>query len=465
MSDSAPTADTPRILVIDDEEKLRSFLNRALTRLGYEVRTAASGEAGVKAYLEDPAELVLTDLKMGDLDGIEVVRQIRAEDAGAVIIVMTGYGSVETAVEAIKAGALDYLPKPMDMDHLEIVLRRALEGRRQASELQLLRSQLLAHGSFEGLIGVSPPMQKVYDLIQRVAPSDVNVLVQGETGTGKELVARAIHNLSHRKDTIFLPINCGALPETILESELFGHEKGAFTGAEKQKFGLVEQSDGGTLFLDEIEEMSSALQVKLLRAIQEREVLRVGGDRPIKVDFRLIATANADLKELMEAGSFRQDLYYRINSVVVDLPPLRDRRADVSLLARHFVERFSRRSHVEPKGFEPEVMMVLRAHGWPGNVRELENVIERALLMGQGDTITLEDLPDGLADAPGPGTDTGLHELPFRAAREKFERKYLLAVLERAGGVVTEAARFSGINRQHFYDRMKHHGISRRDTQ
>ena len=454
--------EAPHVLVVDDEEKLRSFLARALTSMGFRVSVVCSGSEGIATFAESSPDLALVDLKLDDLDGIEVVRQVHEASSDAALIVMTGYGSIQTAVEAMRAGALDYLTKPLDIDHLEIVLKRVLDSRRQAAELHLLRSQLEEHGSFQGLVGVSPAMQKIYDLIERVAPSDLSVLIQGETGTGKELVAKAIHNLSARSDTVMMPINCGALPETILESELFGHEKGAFTGASRQKFGLIEQADGGTLFLDEIEEMSPALQVKLLRAVQEGEVLRVGGSRPLKVDFRLITTTNVNLQERLDQGAFRPDLYYRINSVVLDLPPLRERRSDIPLLAPFFVSRYANRAGVTEKEMEPEVMMVLRSYGWPGNVRELENVVERAMLMCQGETIGLADLPENLLEISVEAVEgDGLYELPFRGARARFEKTYLMAALDRADGRVADAAGLAGINRQHFYEKMKRYGIPR----
>jgi len=451
--------DKPRILVVDDERRMLDVLRQALSGLGFEVATAEDGQKGIALYSESAFDLVLLDLWMSELDGMEVMRRIRAQRADAMVVVMTGYASIESAVQAIKAGAVDYLTKPLDFDHLEIVLRRALEGRRQTEKLRLLEDQVAHQGSFEGLVGVSPEMQRVYDLIRRLADSGATVLIQGETGTGKELVARAIHRRSCRREARFVPINCGALPESLLESELFGHEKGAFTGAIKQKYGLIEQADGGTLFLDEIEAMSPALQVKLLRAIQEREVLRVGGDRSIPVDFRLIAATNADLRERMAQGTFRTDLFYRLSVVVVDLPPLRARRGDIPLLATHCAIACAAKMGRPALEISPEAMMLMKAYAWPGNVRELENAIEQAVLLSRGETITIQDLPQHVVTSVSEGGD--LYDVPLREARERFERQYLEVVLGRAGGQVTEAARRAGIHRRHFYEKMKRCGISR----
>jgi len=453
--------DKTRVLAIDDDGQTLDILQRALSDQGYVVVSADSGESGIALYAEKRFDLVLLDIRMPEMDGFEVLSRIREHDEEATVIIMTGYGSIDSVVRAMKGGATDYLSKPLDLDHLEIVLQKALRSRRQSEELRLLKEQLVHQGSFEGLVGVSPPMQQVYELIRRLADSDTTVLIQGETGTGKELVARAMHNLNVRREKGFMAINCGALPESILESELFGHEKGAFTGAVKQKYGLIEQAEGGTLFLDEIEEMSSALQVKLLRAIQEREVLRVGGDRPIKVDFRLVAATNVDLRERMEEEAFRADLFYRLSVVTVDLPLLRDRPGDIPLLAEHFARLLAERSGKEVRGIAPEAMQVLQGYRWPGNVRELENAVEQAMVLSRGIRIEVGDLPKHL-EAPVPQVEgEEFQRLPFRQAREAFERRYFEAALARANGVVAEAARTVGMPRQYFYEKMKRYGISR----
>jgi DNA-binding NtrC family response regulator len=455
----------PRVLVVDDEQATRNFLRQALPDWGFEVVMAESGEEGMARYREEACDLVLVDLAMPEVDGIEVVRQLRELDPEATAIVMTGYSSIESAVQAMKAGAADYLTKPFELDHLEIVLTKHLEHRRQKEKLHLLEEQVVKHGSFEGLTGVSQPMQRVYTLIRQLAENSATVLLQGETGTGKERVARAIHNRSHRRGKGFIAINCGALPETILESELFGHEQGAFTGALRRKHGLIEQADGGTLFLDEIEEMSPALQVKMLRTLQEREVTRLGGDQVIPVDFRLIAATNTDLRQLMERGSFRADLFYRLSVVVVDLPPLRARRGDIPLLTHHFLTVFAEKNGKPVREITPEAVMLLKAYSWPGNVRELQNAIEQAVLLGKGELIGAKDLPEYITSSAyqeGAVLEDGedFYDAPLRTARERFERQYLEKALSRAGGVVAEAARRAGIQRQHFYKKMKQYGIS-----
>jgi len=458
-------SEKPRVLVIDDEISTLEFLQRALSEQGFEVGMVDNGPDGIERYAAGGFDAVLLDLRMPEMDGFEVLDQLKAQDPKALVIIMTGYESIASAVRAMRAGAADYLPKPLDLHHLEIVLNKALKERRQNEELRLLKEQMIHQSSFEGMVGVSPAMQRIYGMIRRLAPSDTTVLVQGETGTGKELVARAIHTCSDRRGKGFMAINCGALTETILESELFGHEKGAFTGAIQQKYGLLEQAQGGTLFLDEIEEMSPALQVKLLRAIQEREVLRVGAEQPTSVDFRLIAATNVDLHERMEQGVFRADLFYRLSVVVIDLPPLRVRREDIPLLVTHFVTIYAEKSGRPVREIAPETMMVLKTYAWPGNVRELENTLEQAMLFSDGEMITPGDLPLHIAPLTSESGDVETYDdISFRKARERFEREYLEMMLARTGGNVAEAARRAGLNRQHFYQKMKRYGISPGDA-
>jgi DNA-binding NtrC family response regulator len=457
--------DKPKILAIDDEPTMLEFLCQTLPDWGFEVAVAENGQSGLERCAEEEFDLVLVDLAMPEMSGIDVVRQLRAHNPEACAIVMTGYISIESAVDAMKAGAVDYLTKPFELDHLEIVINKALANRRQAEKLHLLEEQVAREGSFEGLVGVSQDMQRVYSLIRQLAEADATVLIQGETGTGKELVARAIHRRSHRREGGFIAINCGALPETLLESELFGHEKGAFTGAARQKAGLVEQASGGTLFLDEIEEMSPALQVKLLRTTQNREVRRVGGKNPIPVDFRLLAATNVNLRTKMEEGTFRKDLFYRLSVVEMNLPPLRARRNDIPLLVKHFLARFAEKNRRPAQEISPEVMMLLKAYSWPGNVRELENVIEQSVLLCTREVVSVRDLPEQIVASVSAGEYDEAQEeehyghLTLREARERFERQYLEEILVQAGGVVAEAARKAGIQRQHFYKKMKHYGI------
>jgi len=450
----------PRILVIDDDRVVLRMLERLLLHLGFEVVTVEDGRTGIERYLENAFDVALVDIRMPEMDGIEVLRQLVDRDENVSVVMMTGYQSVETAAQAIKAGAVDYLIKPMNQENLAGVLNKALEARRQALQRQRLEEQNTHQERFEGMIGVSPAMQQVFEKIRQVADSDTNVLLQGETGTGKELVARAIHNRGGRWQKGFLAINCGAVPETILESELFGHERGAFTGADRLKYGLIEQAEGGTLFLDEVDAMHPALQVKLLRAIQEREVLRVGGERPIPVDFRLIAATNANLRQLVVQEHFREDLFYRLSVAVINLPPLRERKGCLPLLADHFAEIYAQKNgKIVPK-VTREALMVMRVYPWPGNVRELENTIEHVVLFGKGSQITIGDLPKEIVVSAVEPVDSGLEELSFREARKQFERRYLEKLLDRTEGKVAEAAKRAGISTRHFYDKMKQYNIS-----
>lgn len=448
--------DHPRVLVIDDDEYTLEILDRALTMKEWDVVLEENGEDGLARYTASVFDVVLLDLAMPGMDGFEVLERMRAVNKEAIVIIMTGHGSTESVVKAMRAGAADYLNKPLDLDHLDIVLHKTLKNKRQGEELRLLRTQVEARGTFAGMVGVSAPMQRVYGLVQRLAASDATVLIQGETGTGKELVGQALHELGPRSKESFIAINCGALSESILESELFGHEKGAFTGAIKQKYGLIEQAQGGTLFLDEIDQMSPALQVKLLRALQEREVLRVGGAKPIAVDFRLVAATNADLRERMEQELFRADLFYRLSVVGVELPPLRERVGDIQLLGEYFLRRYGREKIVR---ILPEALARLRAHDWPGNVRELENAIEQASVLCQGDSIGVGDLPEHIVAVPSEVVSS--FELPYKEARERFEKEYCEKLLVRAGGRVVEAARLAGMPRQSFYKKMQQHQITR----
>ena len=459
-SENPGSADATSILVVDDEQAVRQFLEVTLADMGYAVTSAADGPQALALSDDGDFDAALVDLRLPGMDGIEVARRLTSDDADIAVVVMTGFSSIDSAVQAMKAGAADYLTKPLDLDHLELVLNKVLGQRQRTEEIRVLRDQLDRQGSFEGIIGDSQEIRRVYRLIRRLADSDVTVLVQGETGTGKELVSRAIHARSARADGIFMPINCGALTETLLESELFGHEKGAFSGAIRQKRGLIEQASGGTLFLDEVEEMSAALQVKLLRTLQDREVVRVGGTESIAVDFRLITASNADLRERMNLDTFRSDLFYRVSGVVVDLPPLRQRQDDIALLVRHFAVHYSERSGKPVRDFTPEAMVLLRAHPWPGNVRELQHAVEQAVLLGEGSTVAVADLPEHLVQSAQVTGDADLQDLPYREARDRFEQRYFQEALARAGGTVAEAARRAGTTRQYFYEKMKRHSIS-----
>jgi DNA-binding NtrC family response regulator len=456
--DIAPVvSDSPRILIVDDEVEILAYLEEFLDELGYGTLTSASQKEALDSY-DETVDLVLVDLHLGADSGIELVRELRQRDEDASIFMMTAAGTIDTAVEAMQAGARDYLTKPLDLDRLELVIAKALQDRQRDEELRLLRKQVNQGGSFQGLIGVSSEMQKVYKRVRQVTNSDATVLIQGETGTGKELVARAVHDMSGRSKGPFTAINCGALTESLLESELFGHEKGAFTGAVRQKQGFIERSQNGTLFLDEIEDMSPAVQVRLLRAIQEREIIRVGGTDPIKVDFRLVAATNVNLRQMTEDGAFRSDLFYRLSVIIMDLPPLRRRGGDIPLLAHHFLQIYAEKNRRPPPEITPETMMLLRSYAWPGNVRELENFVEQAILLCDGERITPDELPSNM-ETPVPGGGTSYADLPLREARDHFEKAYLEEVLDECDGRVTQAAERAGISRRHFYGKIQRYDL------
>jgi DNA-binding NtrC family response regulator len=430
----------PRLLLVEDEGSLRDGLARVLgTR--FEVAAEPDGPSGVRALERDLFDLVLLDMNLPGLTGIEVLRLGRGTQTDAQFVLMTGYGTVDTAVEAMKLGAFDYLNKPVAIPELLLKLERALEHRDLGREVARLRARSAGEARRK-IIGRSAPMARLLALIERVAPTRANVLVTGETGTGKELVARAIHDLSDRARKPFIPINCSALPETLLESELFGHVKGAFTGATANRRGLFEEAAGGTVFLDEVATLAPATQARLLRVLQERTIQRLGDSRPVAVDFRLVAAGNVDLAAEVEAGRFREDLFYRLNVFPVEVPPLRDRRDDVPLLAQAFRDRFAQENGFAPPRLTPEVLERLAARDWPGNVRELENFMERALILHAGAEVLPLDAVRGSAPA---------EVLMRRAADElwaldRLEREYVLTVLDRTGGRMGDTAQALGID-------------------
>ncbi len=372
---------TAHILVVDDEQSIQEFLRLLLEEGGFRVTTAGSVEDGRNQFLQDSFDLVLCDIIMPDGNGLDLLQEIKQQDARTSVIMMTAYTSTKTAIEAMKRGAYDYISKPFDVEELKVVVQKALEKAELVDENLFLRRELEEKYRFSNIIGRSRPMQEIFALIERVSRTSSTVLVEGESGTGKELIARAIHYESNRATHRFLSVNCGALPEDLLESELFGHERGSFTGAVREKKGLFREAHGGTLFLDEISEMSPAMQVKLLRALQEKKVRRVGGNEEEPVDVRIIAATNRDLKEQTETGLFREDLFYRINVIPIRLPPLRRRREDIPLLVDFFIKKYSESMSIEQKKISVEAMRTLESYYWPGNVRELENVIERALAL------------------------------------------------------------------------------------
>ncbi len=453
-----------KILIVDDEQSMRDVLSIMLKRAGYGVTVAADGEEAIAQLGKDIFDLVITDLKMPKVGGLDVLKAVKDSSPDTVVLVITAFASTETAIEAMKRGAYDYLTKPFQVDEVQLIIRNALEKRRLSTENMLLKRELASQSSFAQIVGQSDAMQKVFDMVRKVADSKSNVLICGESGTGKELVARAIHYNSARSRLPFVAINCGALPEPLLESELFGHMRGSFTGAVSNKAGLFEVANGGTIFLDEIGETTPTMQVKLLRVIQEREFRRVGGTRDLKVDVRIIAATNKDLEKAVADGSFREDLYYRLDVIPINLPPLRMRAGDIPLLAKHFLERFAKVSGKPVPELTPGAMHLLLAHEWRGNVREMENLIERAVAFASGPQITEEDIHSWLhrpaaqpqggypADLPADGLD--LEELINR-----IEKELLLKALERAQWVKKKAARLLKLNTRSFRYRLEKYAI------
>jgi DNA-binding NtrC family response regulator len=390
-----------KVLVVDDEEIVLKSCSRILKGEGHQVFTALSGHKAFEILASQPIDLVITDIKMPGMDGMELLERMKKEYPDILVIMITGYSTVQSAVQAMKLGAFDYIPKPFTPDEVTVVVERAMEKKSLVVENIYLRKELEAKYSFENIIGSSPRMQEVYKLIRKVAPTDSTVLIRGESGTGKELIARAIHFNSSRKNKPFVPVDCGVLAQELLESELFGHVKGSFTGAIVTKPGLFEVADGGSIFLDEIGDTNSNFQSKLLRVMQEREFTPVGGVTSKKVDLRFIVATNKDLDQLVRDGQFREDLFYRLNVVSITVPPLREKRDDVPLLAYHFLKKYAKEMQKDIKSISVDAMNKLIAHSWPGNIRQLENVIERAIVMAEGDTVTTEHLPFAVAGEAG----------------------------------------------------------------
>ncbi len=449
--------DAGRVLVIEDDREMSRFLNQLLSEEGYAVEIAADGPAALAMCQEKPFDLIITDLMMPRMKGTEVIRHLKEADSRTPVLVITAFGTIESAVEAMKAGALHYITKPFRTDEFLIHVQRALENRRLHSELDRLRMEMRGRYQFENLVGRSEKMQKVFDIVARVSDLAANVLILGESGTGKEMIARAIHVHGPRAQGPFVPLNCAAIPETLLESELFGHVRGAFTDARRDRPGLFQEAHGGVLFLDEISELSPALQAKLLRILEDKEVRPLGSNKTIKVDVQLLSASNRDLVQLVQAGMFRRDLYYRLNVICLELPPLRDRPEDIPLLVDYFVEKFAKSAKRAVNGTEKEALAALMRYAWPGNVRELEHVIERAVLLGSHPTIRLEDLP-----AYGT-TETPAAPLASAVARaytlRELEREYIQRVLEEANGNKTEAAKILGVDRTTLYRKLEDYKI------
>ena len=450
------------ILVVDDDSAHRTMLRTLVGGWGYEIAEADDGVGAIRLVEQRTYDLVLMDVRMLKVSGLEALTAIKAINPAIPVVIMTAFSSVETAVAALKQGAHDYLTKPLDFDKLRVTIERAMEHTRLKAENRRLRESLGLRFDRSRMIGQSPRMVALLDTVAQVAPSEATVLISGESGTGKELVAGAIHFNSPRRDGPFVRLNCAAVTETLLESELFGHEKGSFTGADRRRDGRFQQADGGTLFLDEVSEMPLSMQVKLLRVLQEREITRVGGDDIVRVDVRLVAATNKHLPDLIATGKFREDLYYRLNVVGLEMPPLRERREDIPLLAQHFLKLFAQRNRKTIKGFTPRAMDRITRHDWPGNVRELMNAVERAVVLARADYLSEEDFPGtpeaesaivGRQPEPKPA---GITEgMPL----DEIEKATILRTLETAGGNKSETARRLGITRRTLHKKLKAYGV------
>ena len=454
-----------KILVVDDEKSLREVMSIMLKRAGYEVTEASDGEQAIGQVNKEIYDLVITDLRMPKADGMDVLKAVKSSSPDTVVLVVTAFGTADSAVEAMKQGAYDYLTKPFQVDEVQLIIRNALEKRRLSTENMLLKREMASQSSFAQIVGQSEAMQKVFDVVRKVADSKSNVLICGESGTGKELVARAIHYNSGRSGMPFVAVNCSAVPETLLESELFGHMKGSFTGAVANKAGLFEIANGGTIFLDEIGDTTPTIQVKLLRVIQEREFRRVGGHQDMKVDVRVVAATNRELEKAVADGSFREDLYYRLDVIPIRLPPLRLRVGDIPLLVTHFLERFAQESGKTAPTLTSEAMHVLLGHEWRGNVRELENLIERVVAFSTGPTVTETDVRGWLHHAVTPqqsqGVPTDLPEdgLDLEGLINGIEKDLLMRALERSKWVKKKAARLLKLNTRSFRYRLEKYAI------
>ncbi len=444
------------ILLIDDDDSLRRVMEFSLTEAGYRVQTAMNGEEGLRLLEKEHFDAVVTDITMPGMSGMEVLAKVREKDANLPVIMITAYGTIENAVQAMKQGAFDYITKPFNRDELRLTLGKALRMRRLEKENVELRAEVTDRYRFENIVGSSEKIKEVLDLAGRVAASDATVLITGESGTGKELLAKGIHYNSKRADAPLVAVNCAAIPENLIESELFGHVKGAFTGAFRDKEGKFELADGGTLFLDEIGDLRIDLQAKILRTLQERQVDRVGGSRLIPVDVRVIAATNRDIEREVKEGNFREDLYYRLSVITLRMPPLRERKDDIPLLVNHFLGKFNRETEA---GIDADALAALRAFGWPGNVRELENVIERASVLKHGNVVMLADLPEKLKKETR-GFENIILNLPDEGiALEDLEKSLIVKALEKHKGNQTHAAEYLGITRPTLIYRMEKYGL------
>jgi len=455
-----------KILVIDDNILEAKLIADILKGNGYEAVFASDGESGIRELANHSYDLVLTDLMMPDLDGMGVLEHVGGKYPGTKCIILTGYATIKSSVEAIKKGAFDYITKPIASTELLLVVEKAFKFKALEEENIRLKRELKKRYSHTNIIGVGKAMQNIFDLIEKVADTDVTVLIQGQSGTGKELIARAIHYESGRSDKPLVVINCGAIPEALLESELFGHEKGAFTGAHNSRVGRFEMANGGTIFLDEIGEMSPALQVKLLRVLQERQFERVGGTKTIHVDIRIVAATNKNLTTAINNNTFREDLYYRLNVILIKAPPLKQRRSDIPLLVNHFLKKFQKKERENITGFSPDAMNAMLEYGWPGNVRELENVIRQLIVLCENHVVGFEDLPEHIQQTEisviGSEAAPFLEEgLSLDNAVKVYERKLIIEAMEKSNGIKAKAAKLLNIKRTTLVEKMKKQDFSK----
>ncbi|MCK4401188.1 sigma-54-dependent Fis family transcriptional regulator [bacterium] len=453
------TATKNKILVIDDEKSMLEFLSIMLTKDGFSVATSDKGQEGINMFKKTHFDLVITDIKMSKVSGIDVLKSIRSYDTSAVVLMITAYASVDTAIEAMKLGAFDYITKPFKIEEIRVVIRKALQQRKLLDENINLKNQLKSEYDFGNIIGSSLPIMDVFDKVRKISHTDATVILYGETGTGKELFARAIHYNSHRKSKPFISVDCGALTETLLESELFGHVKGSFTGAIEHKKGLFEAAHGGTIFLDEVGVASPQIQTKLLRVLQEHEIKRVGGNKNIKVDVRVIAATNTDLEQQIKDGKFREDLFYRLSVIPIVLPPLRERIDDIPLLVSHFLKKYARKAGSKIKKMLPEVVQILMKYNWPGNIRELENVIERAVILEDGDIIAIESLPDKLREWEMEIDEKQIIEGGLKNTIDQTERNMILKAFKECAENQYQTAKKLKVSRQNLQYKLKKYRI------
>ena len=452
-----------KILIVDDERSMRELIEVDLSHRDYETRHCATAEEAIRRLKEDDFDVVLTDVRMPGTSGLQLCEQVVANRPDIPVVVMTAFGSLETAVDAIRVGAFDFVTKPIEMDLLAIVLERAVKHRQLKEQVRLLSERVAHAGRFGDMIGDSPVMRELYDQLERVADSEASILITGESGTGKEIVARSIHERSRRRDAPFVPVNCAAMPDALLESELFGHAKGAFTDARSERKGLFLQAHGGTLFLDEIGEMDQSMQAKLLRALEENRIRPVGGDQEVSFDVRVLSATNRDLESAIEEGRFREDLFFRINVIQLVVPPLRARGTDVLLIAQHYLKLFAERAAKPIQGISDKAAEKLLGYSWPGNVRELRNVIERAVALTRYENIAVEDLPEKVRDYRATQMVIAGEDPDEFATMEEVERRYILHVLHAVGGNKSNAARVLGLDRKTLYRKLNSYGVSSDD--